>query len=193
MLSRDQVLKMGFSSLGVNVQISEFARFYGVDRISIGNHVRIDDFCVLSAGGGGIAIGDYVHIAVHCCLFGGGGVTIEDFAGLSSRVSVYSVNEDYSGQSLTNPTVPVEYRKVQEAPVRIGRHAIIGSGSVILPGVVIGDGAAVGSLSLVKSDCQPFSVYFGSPARRIGDRQRALLDQERALLQSFQSQNNRKI
>ena len=186
MLCREQILQIGFRSVGTDVQISEFARFHGADRISIGNRVRIDDFCVLSAGGGEIVIGDYVHIAVHCCLFGGGGITIDDFVCLSSRVSVYSVNDDYSGQTLTSPTVPVEYRKVQKAAVRIGRHAIIGSGSVVLPGVDIDDGAAIGALSLVKSDCQSFSVYVGSPARRIGDRQRALLDQERLLLQSCQ-------
>ena len=63
-LNRVAVETMGFASVGQNVQISDKASFYGASRITLGNNVRIDDFCVLSAGIGGIAIGNYIHIAV---------------------------------------------------------------------------------------------------------------------------------
>lgn len=187
MLSRAQIDAMGFAAVGDDVQISEWARFYGASRIVLGNHVRIDDFCVLSAGRGGIRIGNHVHIAVHCSLIGQGEIELDDFSGLSSRVSIYSSSDDYSGESLTNPTVPPELKNVIDAPVRLGRHVIVGSGSVILPGATLAEGAAIAALSLVNRDCQAFGIYAGNPARRIKERSRALLALETRLNEAERS------
>lgn len=178
-----EVQELGLKACGHDVKISRKASIYGAERISIGNHVRIDDFCVLSAGEGGISIGSYIHIAVYSLLMGQGAISLADFSGLSSRVSVYSSNDDYSGQWLTNPTVPAKFTGVKHAPVQIGRHAIVGSGTIILPGVIIEQGAAVGALSLVKKRCREFGIYFGCPAKQIGERSRNLLELEQQLLQ----------
>lgn len=51
-IPRDQLEKLGFARLGENVYISDKASIYNAANISIGSHVRIDDFCVLSAGAG---------------------------------------------------------------------------------------------------------------------------------------------
>lgn len=185
MLSRDAIDAMGFAAVGENVQISDRASFYGISRITLGNHVRIDDFCVLAAGDGGIIIGNYVHIAVFSSLIGKGRITLSDFSGLSSKVSIYSSSDDYSGAALTNPTVPTEYTGVTHADVWLGRHVIIGSGSVVLPGVTLEEGVAVGALSLVNRDCKAFGIYAGNPARRIKDRKRDLLEVEKRFLQSL--------
>lgn len=164
LLSRQQLLEMGFAEVGDPVFISDKASFYGCSRIRLGHHVRIDDFAVLSAGEGGITIGNYIHIAVYSSLIGAGAIRIEDFANISSRVSVYSSSDDYSGETMTNPMVPDAYKAVQHAPVLIGRHVIIGAGTVILPGVTLQEGAAVGALSLVNQDCAAFGIYAGVPA-----------------------------
>jgi galactoside O-acetyltransferase len=183
MLSRSAIEAMGFASVGSDVQISDKASFYGIARIQIGNHVRIDDFCLLAAGIEGIEIGNYVHIAVSSSLIGAGHIRMSDFSGLSSRVSIYSSSDDYSGDSLTNPTVPDEYKNVHHAPVHLGRHVIVGTGSVILPGVTLEDGVAIGAFSLVTKDCKAFGIYAGNPARRIKERKRDLLDLEKRLAQ----------
>lgn len=181
-MSRAQIEAMGFAHVGCDVKLSDRASFYGVSRIAIGDHTRIDDFCVLSAGEGGIQIGAYVHIAIQSSLMGAGPITLEDFAGLSSRVAIYSSNDDYSGAHMTNPTVPVEFTGVSHAPVHLGRHVIVGAGSVVLPGVTLHEGVAVGALSLVRKDGEPFTIYAGNPARRIGSRRRDLLALEVAFL-----------
>lgn len=181
--SREELQALGFARIGMDVRISKKASIYNPGRISIGSHVRIDDFCVLSAGEGGIEIGDYVHIAVYCLLIGTGAIKFGDFSGLSSRVSIYSSNDDYSGAHLTNPTVPAQFLGVTHANVLLGKHVIIGSGAVVLPGVSLEEGAVVGSLSLVTKDCASFSVYLGTPARRIGERKRDLLELEKQLRQ----------
>lgn len=183
MLSRSAIEAMGFACVGSDVQISDKASFYGAARIQIGSNVRIDDFCVLAAGTEGIKIGNYVHIAVGSSLIGAGHIRVSDFSGLSSRVSIYSSSDDYSGNSLTNPTVPDEFKKVLHAPVNVGRHVIVGSGSVILPGITLEDGVAIGALSLVTKDCKAFGIYAGNPARRIKERKRDLLNLEKQLSQ----------
>lgn len=181
-LSQDEIKKIGFLSVGENVLISDKASFYGASRISIGNNVRIDDFCVLSAGAGGIEIGNNIHIAVYTSLIGAGKIVLKDFCNLSSRVAIYSSNDDYSGEYLTNPTIPSEFTNVTNADVYIGKHVIIGSGSVVLPGVRLEQGAAIGALSLVTKDCEEFGIYAGNPARKIKNRKKDLLEVEKNFL-----------
>jgi acetyltransferase-like isoleucine patch superfamily enzyme len=176
MLTRDAIEKMGFACFGNNMMLSDKASYYNCKNIRLGDNVRVDDFCVLSAGTGGIDIGNYIHIAVFSSLIGAGNISLADFCNISSRVAIYSSNDDYSGTSMTNPTVPPEFTNVQYADVKIGRHVIIGAGSIVLPGVTLEEGVAVGALSLVKNDCKYFGIYMGVPAKRIGERKRHLLE-----------------
>lgn len=184
MLSREAIEGMGFASVGECVQISDRASFYGTARIALGSNVRIDDFSVLSAGIGGISIGQHVHIAVYSSLIGAGKITLSDFCNISSRVSIYSSNDDYSGATMTNPTVPSDYTGVTHADVLLGKHVIVGSGSVILPGVTLEDGVAVGALSLVNGDCKAFGIYAGNPVRRVKERKHDLTELEQQLVAS---------
>jgi galactoside O-acetyltransferase len=181
MLNRIELEGMGFASVGENVLISDKASFYNCANIKIGSNVRIDDFCVLSAGVGGISIGNYVHIAIYTSLIGAGKITLSDFCNISSRVSIYSSNDDYSGETMTNPTVPKNYTGVTHADVFFGKHIIVGSGTVILPGITLEEGVAVGALSLVTKKCAQFGIYAGNPAKRIKERKRNLLMLEKEL------------
>jgi dTDP-4-amino-4,6-dideoxy-D-glucose acyltransferase len=183
-LSNEQISNLGFSQVGSNVLLSDKSSYYNCPKIKIGNNVRIDDFCVLSAGSGGISIGRNIHIAVYSSLIGSGKIVLSDFSNVSSRVSIYSSNDDYSGIAMTNPTIPDEFTNVTHADVIICKHVIIGSGTIILPGVVIEEGAAIGALSLVKKDCQAFTTYAGHPLKRIGERSNKLLEVEKLFLKS---------
>jgi dTDP-4-amino-4,6-dideoxy-D-glucose acyltransferase len=181
----DAIGAMGFASVGKNVKVSDKASIYGAERIKLGDNVRIDDYCVLSAGDGGIEIGNHIHIAVFASLIGAGKITLSDFCNLSSRVSIYSSSDDYSGETMTNPTVPDEYKEAHHAPVYLGKHVIVGSGAIILPGIRLEDGVAIGALSLVTKNCEAFGVYAGNPAKRIKERKQDLLLLEDKLLQSM--------
>ena len=180
-LAEEAVAALGFARVGRDVKISDRVSVYHPERIFIADHVRIDDFCILSAGDGGIDIGNYVHIGCHSSLIGRERIVLRDFAGLSGRVSVYSSSEDYSGASLTNPTVPDAYRKQVHGRVLLERHVTVGAGSVILPGVTLGLGASVGALTLVAMDLEPFGMYLGVPARKFGTREQDLLELEKRL------------
>ena len=182
-LTKSQLNKLGFKHLGSNVKISPNASFHNANNISIGNNTRIDDFCVLSAGSGGIWIGKNVHISVYTSLIGKGRIHIGDFSTISSRVSVYSSNDDYSGEYMTNPTVDPRFTNVTHGNVNIGKHVIVGSGSVILPDVILENGVCIGALSLVKENCGSFCVYGGIPAKFIKKRSKKLLSLENEYLE----------
>lgn len=191
-LSREAIDGMGFAHVGENVLLSDKASYYNCANIVIGNNVRIDDFCVLSAGAGGIEIGSYIHIAVYSSLIGAGKIALHDFSNVSSRVAIYSSNDDYSGIWMTNPMVPKEYTNVTHADVVVGRHVIIGAGSILLPGVTLEEGVAVGALSLVSKSCVRFGVYSGVPARRIKDRGIDLLKVEQKLIENLSLPKSKK-
>ena len=69
-LSDEELRKIGFKSLGTNVLISNKVSIYGAEFISIGDNVRIDDFCILS---GKITFGNNIHIGAGSVVIGGGG------------------------------------------------------------------------------------------------------------------------
>ncbi len=181
-LSEKDIKEIGFKYCGRNVNISDKTSIYNAQNISIGEHTRIDDFCVLSAGDGGIEIGRNVHIAVFVSMIGAGKIIISDFAGISSRASIYSSNDDYSGKFMTGPTLPSKYKNVSSGEVYVGRHVVVGSGSIILPNVSIGDYSAVGALSLVNKNCESSAIYAGTPARKIGERSKELIELEKKYL-----------
>ena len=168
-----EIKQLGFCSVGNNVLISKKASIYSVEKISIGNNVRIDDFCILS---GKITIGSYIHIAAYSALYGGEkGIIIKDFSNVSSRVCIYALSDDYSGQTMTNPMVPDKYKNVTQEKVVLNKHVIIGSGSTILPGVTLGEGTAIGAMSLVNRSTDEWGIYAGIPIRLIKERSRELL------------------
>jgi galactoside O-acetyltransferase len=184
-LSEDEARAIGLARLGRDVHISRHALILRPDRVTVGDHTRIDGFCVIS-GGGGVSIGRHVHVSAHASLLGRSTIEIGDFAAVSVRCSIFSSDDDYSGDTMANPTIPDRYRAAVDRPVRIGPHAVLGAGSVILPGVTIGASAAVGALSLVREDVPPFAIVAGVPARVVGERTRGhralaerLLDEER--------------
>jgi len=181
-LERPALKSLGFVTLGEDVRISDRASIYNASAIKLGSHVRVDDFCILSAGLGGIVLGDHIHIAAYTSLIGAGRITVDDFGNVSSRVSIYSSSDDYSGATMTNPTISEKYKNVHAEDVVISRHVIIGCGSVVLPGAILGEGVAIGALSVVKGDCAPFGVYVGAPARRVRERSRKLLAVEARFL-----------
>lgn len=187
-LSRQKLAAMGFKWLGDNVKISDKASIYNPEQVEIGDNSRIDDFCVIS---GKVFMGRNVHIAVFSNVAGGElGVTLDDFSGLAYGCQVFSQSDDYSGKSLTNPTVPDQYKKELKASVTIGRHSIVGTNSIIFPGVILGEGTAVGSMSMVTKSTEPWSVYFGAPAKRLKARRKDLLELERRYLEDSPSHSD---
>lgn len=177
--TRDELLEIGFKQVGEDVRISRKSSVYSPEKISIGSHVRIDDFAILS---GAIQLGNYIHISAYTALFGGSGqcgITVDDYATLSSRVCVYAETDDYSGACMTNPLISPKYRKVISGQVHLYKHVIIGSGCVVLPGVELKEGAAFGAMALIKHDAESWSINVGIPSHKIKARSQNVKDLEK--------------
>ncbi len=107
---------------------------------------------------------------------------MEDFSTLSPGIRLFTLNDDYSGQKLTNPLLPSEYVGGACGMVTLKKHVIVGANAVILPNLTIGEGTSVGALSLVTKDLDPWGTYTGIPVRRLKDRKKDLLEIEKRLL-----------
>lgn len=171
--SEKELENLGLGRVGKTALISRLARFYGPEKIFLGENVRIDDFCILSAKDP-VNIGSNVHISAYCALYGRHGIEIKDFSGISARSTILSSTDDFSGASLVGPTVPDEFRKEISGKVTLEENVQVGAHCVVLPGVTLKKGAAVGAMSLVNKDLEPNKIYAGIPAKILKERGRTM-------------------
>jgi len=170
---------LGVREFGEDVRISKTAIIVKPEYVKIGSHVRIDDYVLMT---GSIWLHSYIHISSFCSLGGRAGIVMEDFSGLSAGVRIFSASDDYSGEFMTNPTVPEKFTNVTAATVYLRKHVIVGANSVILPGVEIEHGGAVGAISLVTRDVPAFEIHAGTPAKKVSERKRNLIRLEEQLM-----------
>lgn len=155
-----------FLKIGSDVQIWPMAKIVGPESVALGDSIIIDDYAFI-VGGEGTTIHSFVHIASFVSITGGGRFTIGSFSGLATGARIVTGTDDFGGGGLAGPTVPNKFRNAKRSFVDIGSHVIVGANTVVLPGVTIGEGATIGASSLVTKDCEPWTVYFGSPARAV--------------------------
>ena len=81
-----------------------------------------------------------MHFAAHSIVNSGKKlIEFKDFSGVAFAGKVLGISDDYSGNSMTNPTVDKFFKKVKESRISIGKHAIIGANSIVLPGAEMDD------------------------------------------------------
>lgn len=164
---------IGFRKFGENVLISRKASIYAPEKITIGNSVRIDDFCILS---GEIILCNNIHISAYSALYGKYGIMMEDYTGLSPRCTIFSASDDFGGDFLIGPMNPEKYTNVIGGKVIIKKFSQVGAGSIIMPGVTINEGVVVGAMSLVKKSLDEWGIYAGNPVKFIKKRNKGLLN-----------------
>lgn len=114
--------------------------------------------------GAGVRLGDRCRIGKNCVL--NPGVVIGRDTLISPEVMIYTMNHRFADR-----TVSVRDQGYEDlAPVVIGSDVWVGSRSIILPGVSIGDGAIVGAGSVVTRDVSDWEIVAGNPARTLGMR-----------------------
>jgi acetyltransferase-like isoleucine patch superfamily enzyme len=183
-LDRSALTALGIGAVGDNVLIHRTAVLANCENLRLATNIRIDPFVVISAGRS-VKIGRNVHIAAYASIIGAGEVDVGDFVGLAQGVRILASSDDFSGAYLTGPTISGEYKNVVSAGISIGRHAVIGAGSVIMPGCEIGEGAIVGALSFVNKSLDPWMIYAGAPIRSIRSRCRDLIGLESDYLRNL--------
>ncbi len=184
-LTPEQLKELNFKFIGKNVKISDKAAIYDPEKIEIGDQSRIDDFCILS---GVIKIGKYCHVTPYCLIAGGiPGIEINDFCTLAYGVKVFSQSDDYTGESLVNSMIPQKYKKEIFEKIIIKKQTIVGTNSVIFPGVTLEEGTSIGAMSLVLKSTAPWGIYHGIPAIRVKDRSQNMLTLENNFLNELKN------
>ena len=157
----EEVLQIGFKSIGKNVKISKKASIYSPEKISIGDNVRIDDFCILS---GNILLGSNLHISSYVALYGTMGIVMEDYTGISARSTIYSAMDDFGGNYLMGPIHDESMTHVSGGPVIVRKYSQIGAHCLVFPNIEIKEGTVLGACSMLKTDTDAWSIYVGIPA-----------------------------
>ena len=158
-----------FKKLGKNVKIFETAKIIKPEVIEIGDFSEIDDFSFIY-GGQGIKIGRYVHISRFVSVIGGGKLYLGDYTVLADGARILTGTDTYQGGHRMSTVLPKEQRNHFISFVRLEKDAFVGTNAIVHPGVTIGEGAIIGSNSLVLKDVAPWTINVGSPCRVIGKR-----------------------
>ena len=149
------------------VKTFEFTKIIGIENIEFGKYVIIDDFVLIYAKEK-IKIGNYVHIASFSSISGGGELIMEEFSGLASGCRIITGSDDFKDWGFGNPTIDNQFRNAKVGKIKIGKFAVIGTNTTILPGVTIGEGATVSANSLITKDLVPWGIYIGN--KKVGTR-----------------------
>jgi acetyltransferase-like isoleucine patch superfamily enzyme len=141
----------------------------GADRISAGRKLFLDRRAYLNAGtlnerGGFIHMGDNVEIGPYAVLWGAGGITIGDNVHIGAHVSITAHEARHISPDRQEVFAPLDF---DFAPVVIEDHVLICSGAQIIPGVRIGHHAMIGGGAVVVGDIPPYALAVGCPARVI--------------------------
>lgn len=175
------------AACGKNVIIGRTVRIRYPELVQIGDNCIIDDFTYISTA---MRLDDYVHIAAGCKLIGGQKCTVHmgRFSTLAPNVVLSAGSDDYRA-GIATPFVPEKYKgKVEYGDIELGKHCIVGSGTVVLPGVCFSDGASVGALSLVKRSLKSWTLYAGIPVSELGKRDKKnILAAEKSFYQEQQA------
>lgn len=165
-LTEQELQKLKFKKLGVNVQISSNASLYGCEYMEIGDNVQINDFCVLS---GTIILENNTSILSHSVLISGKNskITIKSNTKIGNYSKLFTKTDDYSGDYISNPTVPSEYTNVKENSIYIGKNSNIGINTIIMPGITIEDEVETLPNSVVNINLLSGYVYSGFPIKKI--------------------------
>ena len=168
---RQWIYRARLGYLGKGALIDVGVEIINPRNVRIGGFTLVDKYCQFHASEGSISIGARCHIAPFASIFGHGGTIIEDYVCVASGAKIYSISEwPGEGKRLSGPMIPQEQRGLRRAPVKLERDSFIGAQTVVMPGVTVGQGAVVGTNSVVTHDIPPWTIAVGAPARAIGKR-----------------------
>lgn len=132
-------------SIGSNVTIEDYARLRAdvynnpKSAISVGNNTLIHPFAILRTYGGFIKMGHDCTINSFCVLYGHGGLAIGDFVHIATGVTIIPANHGFK-----HIGIPICKQPENQKGIKIEDDVWIGAKAVILDGVEISKGSIVG-------------------------------------------------
>ena len=155
-----------FAAIGENVILEAGVMIFHPEHIAIGNNVYVGHQTVLKAyHRNTLTIGDNSWIGQQCFIHAAGGVSIGRTVGIGPGVRIISSSHADEGSD-----GPILLGDLVFGAVTIEDNCDIGTGAILLPGVLIGRGSQIGAGAVVSKNIPPFSVAAGVPARVIRGR-----------------------
>jgi dTDP-4-amino-4,6-dideoxy-D-glucose acyltransferase len=153
---------------GEDVYIGTSVRIRRPELVTIGSHVAIDAYTCITTNA---TIGDYVHIGQLVTIIGGADahINIGNFCNISAGCRLVCASDDFEN-TIGGPLIPHEMNNLDNRPIILEGFNIIGSDTIVLPGVTMAIGSAVGAGSIITKDTEPWTMYFGRPAVAIKKR-----------------------
>ncbi len=172
-----QNVKNKLGECGEEVVIYPTAKIVRPGQVKIGDHTRLCDFCFIHPEGGNIEIGRYCDFEPYSLIWGSGKLKVGDFVNFGPGMKIMGNMYDYRDGDISVGTVEQTHKGIIEGDLTIEDHVYFGADVTVLAGVhKIGEGAFIGAQALVNKDIEPWGIYVGSPARKIGERPRGALE-----------------
>lgn len=173
-----------FKKVGKGVNFGKSITVRHPHKISIGNNVAIDDYCVLDAKGldnncitigdnvfigrgsilscknGDIILENNVNIGFNSEIFSGSRVVIGENTLIAAYVYIIGGGHDYS-----RIDIPISEQEKPSHGIKVEKNCWIGASALIFDGVTIGQDTIIGAGALVSKNIPPFSIATGMPAR----------------------------
>jgi len=162
-----QITQDGSLSIGDNVLFRRNVeiRSHNDSKIEIGNNCRIDrGVRILAANQAKIEIQFGVRIGLYAILSGGDSITIGKKCLISGFVYLQTSMHRYKNKG------NIQDQGFDHSPVKIGEDVWIGAHAVIMPGVVLSEGAIIGSNAVVNKSVSSGTIVAGVPAKVIKER-----------------------
>jgi acetyltransferase-like isoleucine patch superfamily enzyme len=157
-----------FARLGHGVVIEPGVLVFHPENIEIGDNVYIGHNTILKGYfQNRLTIGSGTWVGQMCFLHSAGGLTIGRNVGIGPAVKIITSYHAEEGID-----TPILHSRVEYAPVIVRDNCDIGTGAIILPGLIIGRGVQIGAGSVVTRDVEPHVIAAGVPARVLRHRER---------------------
>lgn len=127
---------------------------------ALGNRSTVEDYAVINNGVGAVSIGHDTRVGISSVIIGP--VQVGNHVIIAQHVIMSGLNHSYE-----DVTQPIHQQPVSTQPICIEDECWIGANVVITAGVRIGKHSVVGGGSVVTKDVPPYSVVVGNPARII--------------------------
>jgi len=134
--------------------------------ITLNDKVSLSHFCQLQAREGSIEIGEGTEINNFSLIYTGGSkIKIGKNVLIGPRVNIIGYQHEFK-----DINIPIKFQPYISQDIIIEQNVWIGSSSVIMAGITIGEGAIVGAGSIVTKSIKPHTINVGNPCKQIKTR-----------------------
>ena len=142
------------------IRFSTRMDIFPFNKFEIGSQSLIEDFSTINNGVGDVKIGNNTIIGLSNVIIGP--VDIGNGVMLAQNIVVSGLNHGYEAIDISPSKQPVSTKKIT-----IEDDVWIGANSIITAGVTVGKHAVIGAGSVVVKDIPPYSIAVGNPAKVI--------------------------